>query len=155
MMKHVSHFDTIETLVGKNLGASDWLTLDQKRIDTFAEATGDFQWIHVDPERAAREFSTGRTIAHGYLTLSLLSPLLKDILQIDGIAHSINYGSNRVRYTNMVPSGSRVRAHLSLKSVDQRSDGAKQLTNEVTIEIEGDSRPALVAETLRVIFPAK
>ena len=95
MAKHVSHFDTIETLIGRNLGASDWLTLDQKRIDTFAEATGDFQWIHVDPERAAREFSGGRTIAHGYLTLSVLSPLLKDILQIDGIGHSINYGSNR------------------------------------------------------------
>jgi acyl dehydratase len=150
-----THFDKIEDLIGKKIGTSDWLTVDQERVNKFAEATGDFQWIHVNPERAAREFMAGGTIAHGYLTLSLLPGLMQDILKVEGVGHGINYGSNKVRFTNMVKVGSRVRAHQSLKSVEKRKDGGKQMTYEVTVEIEGQERPALIAETLGLMYPGE
>jgi acyl dehydratase len=150
-----THFDKIDELVGQKLGTSDWLLIDQQRVNTFAEATGDFQWIHVDPERAAREFMAGGTIAHGYLTLSLLPGLMQDILKVEGVGHGINYGSNKVRFTNMVKVGSRVRAHQTLKAVEKRKDGGKQMTYEVTVEIEGQERPALIAETLGLLYPGE
>ncbi len=128
MAQVTTHFDKIDELVGQKLGTSDWLLIDQQRVNTFAEATGDFQWIHVDPERAAREFMAGGTIAHGYLTLSLLPGLMQDILKVEGVGHGINYGSNKVRFTNMVKVGSRVRAHQTLKAVEKRKDGGKQMT---------------------------
>ena len=150
-----THFDKIDELVGQKLGTSDWMTLDQERIDKFAEATGDFQWIHVDTERAAKEMPIGSTIAHGYLTLSVLPILMQQILRVDGVGHGINYGSNKVRFTNQVPSGARVRVHQTLKDVQHRPDGSKQTVNEVQVEIEGQDRPALIAETLGLMYPGE
>ena len=154
MAQVTTHFDNLEDLIGKKVGTSDWMTLDQARIDKFAEATGDFQWIHVDPERA-KDMPGGTTIAHGYLTLSVLPILMQDILRVEGVGHGINYGSNKVRFTNQVPSGSRVRVHQTIKDVQKRPDGSKQTTNHVEVEIEGQERPALVAETLGLLYPGE
>ena len=149
-MKHVT-FEELPTLAGQELGVSDWVTIDQDRINKFADATGDHQWIHLDVERAKREMPGGKTIAHGYLTVSLIPWLAGDFLRVDGVTRGINYGSNKVRFTNMVPVGSRVRAHSRLLSAEPRG-GGMQLTSEVTIEIEGEKRPACVAETIGILF---
>ena len=137
--------------VGSKLATGEWLTVDQKMIDTFAEATGDHQWIHVDVERARSELPGGRTIAHGYLTLSLLPRLASGIVTIRHRSRGINYGSNKVRFTAPVPSGSRVRLHQVLKSVEP-IEGGVRLTWESTVEVEGGQRPALVAETLSLVY---
>jgi acyl dehydratase len=149
-MKHVT-FEELPSLVGQELGVSDWVTIDQDRIDKFADATGDHQWIHIDIERAKREMPGGKTIAHGYLTLSLIPWLAGGFLKIEGVTRGINYGSNKVRFTNMVPVDSRVRARSKLLSVEPRG-GGMQLTSEITIEIEGEKRPACVAETIGIVF---
>ncbi|HWA92772.1 MAG TPA: MaoC family dehydratase [Rhizomicrobium sp.] len=149
-MKTVT-FETVSELVGREYGVSDWVTIDQDRIAKFADATGDHQWIHLDAERAAKELPGGKTIAHGYLTLSLIPWLTGGFLRIEGVTRGINYGSNKVRFTNMVPVGSKVRARSKLLSVEARGGGL-QLTSEVTIEIEGQSRPACIAETIGVVF---
>jgi acyl dehydratase len=146
--------ETIEELkghVGRTLGSSDWLVVDQRMIDQFAEATGDHQWIHVDVERAKREMPGGRTIAHGYLTLSLLPRLNQGIFRVKRRSRGVNYGSNKVRFTAPVPAGSRIRGHLALKAVEPIQGGAR-LTMESTVEVEGSERPALVAETLSLIY---
>ena len=137
--------------VGKEIGVSDWFTVDQALIDKFAEATGDHQWIHVDVERAKTQMPGGKTIAHGYLTLSLIPWLTGGMLRIDGVTRGINYGSNKVRFTNMVPVGSKVRARQKLLAAEPKS-GGMQLTNEVTIEIDGQQRPACIAETISLIY---
>jgi len=144
-------FETLASLAGQEIGVSDWLQIDQARINQFADATGDHQWIHVDVERAKREMPGGKTIAHGYLTLSLIPGLTGGMLRVEGVTRGINYGSNKVRFTNMVPVRSRVRARQKLVAVEARS-GGMQLTNEVTIEIEGQQRPACVAETISLIY---
>lgn len=154
MPKVTKHFNELPSLIGQKIGESDWLTIDQERIDKFAEATGDFQWIHVDVERASKDMPSGTTIAHGYLTLSVLPMLMQQILGIEGVRNGINYGSNKVRFTNQVPSGARIRGHQTVKDVKRRADGSTQLTYEVEIEIEGQDRPALVAETLGLVYPA-
>jgi acyl dehydratase len=151
-MRVVKSLDEVKSLVGQEMGVSDWLEIDQARINLFADATGDHQWIHVDPARAAKELPTGKTIAHGFLTLSLLPVLMGQIMRIENVTRGINYGSNRVRFTNMVPVGSRVRARQTMKSTDTLKDGGVQLVSEVTVEIEGQSRPALVAETITVFY---
>ena len=133
--------------VGQPLGTSDWVLIDQAMIDAFAQATGDHQWIHVDVERARRESPGGKTIAHGYLTLSLLPRLTQQIYAIKHRSRNINYGSNKVRFTAPVPSGSRVRLHQTLTAVEPVLGGVR-LTFASTVEIEGSDRPALVAETL-------
>ena len=138
--------------VGAELGPSDWLVVDQVMIDTFAEATGDHQWIHVDVERARREMPGGRTIAHGYLTLSLVPRLAATLLQVTRRRRGLNYGSNRVRFTNVVPAGSRVRLRAKLLAAEEVQDGGVRLTSEMTIEVEGQTRPALVAEALSVHY---
>ena len=138
--------------VGAELGPSDWLVVDQVMIDTFAEATGDHQWIHVDVERARREMPGGRTIAHGYLTLSLVPRLAATLLQVTRRRRGLNYGSNRVRFTNVVPAGSRVRLRARLLAAEEVQDGGVRLTSEMTIEVEGQTRPALVAEALSVHY---
>ncbi len=143
--------DSLPGLVGTEIGVSDWLTIDQDRINKFAEATGDFQWIHVDVERAGREIPGGRTIAHGFLTLSLIPMLTKGLMNIDGVKTGINYGSDRVRFTQMVPVNSRIRARQKLISVTPKSGGL-QLIDEVTVEIEGETRPALIAELIRLMY---
>ncbi len=137
--------------VGTDLGASGWTTVDQSRIDGFADATGDHQWIHVDPERA----SSGRfggTIAHGYLSLSLLAPFMFELLQVDGTALIINAGSDRVRFITPVRSGSRIRARGSIAAAERIPTGIR-VRLAVTLEIEGVEKPALVAETLTVFVP--
>ena len=144
-------FDSLPTLAGQEIGVSDWVDISQDRINKFADATGDHQWIHVDVARAAKEMPGGKTIAHGYLTLSLIPWLTGDFLNIAGMTRGINYGSNKIRFTNMVPVGSRVRARSKLTAVEPKA-GGMQLTNEVTIEIDGQSRPACVAETIAIVF---
>jgi acyl dehydratase len=137
--------------IGQKLGTSDWLVVDQKMIDQFAEATGDHQWIHIDVERAKKEMPGGKTIAHGYLTLSLLPKLNHGIWKVKQRSRGVNYGSNKVRFTAPVPAGSRVRGHLTLKAVEPIQGGAR-VTMEATVEVEGSDRPALVAETLSLVY---
>ncbi len=143
------HFPTLaglQALVGQHLATSPWVTVDQQRINLFADATGDHQWIHVAVERA-KAGPYGAPIAHGFLTLSLLPELNSRAMVIDDVTMSINYGLNRVRFTGPVPAGSRVRAHLKLKSWEPLERGA-QLTTEVTIEREGADKPVCVAEAV-------
>jgi len=144
-------FDDLPKLAGQETGVSDWVTIDQDRINKFADATGDHQWIHVDVERAKTQLPGGKTIAHGYLTLSLIPWLTGDFLNVEGVTRGINYGSNKVRFINMVPVGSRVRARAKLLSAEPKS-GGMQMINEVTIEIEGQQRPACVAETISLVY---
>ena len=148
-MKKV-HYNDIQSLVGQEIGASEWVLIDQDRVNKFADATGDHQWIHVDVEKA-KQFMGG-TIAHGYLTLSLIPWLGSQIMSIEGVSRGINYGSNKVRFTNMVPVGSKVRAKQKLLGVEPKGGGL-QLTNEITIEIEGKDRPACIAETISLVYP--
>jgi acyl dehydratase len=146
-------FDDLPKLVGQETGVSDWLEITQERINQFADATGDHQWIHIDVERAKKEMPGGKTIAHGYLTLSLIPYLTGKFLKIEGVTRGINYGSNKVRFTNMVPVGSKVRARSKLVSAELNpKSGGMQIINEVTIEIEGQDRPACVAEAIGIVF---
>jgi acyl dehydratase len=139
--------------VGEELGTSEWVSVTQERVNTFADATGDHQWIHVDVERAQRESPFGGPIAHGYLSLSLLPMLAWQIYTIEGAKMGINYGSNKVRYPAPVPVGSRVRLRSTLQSADQLPDGTLQLIVNQVLEIEGHPKPAVVAETIsRVAF---
>ena len=149
-MRSVS-FDELASLAGQEIGVSDWVVIDQDRINKFADATGDHQWIHVDIERAKKELPGGKTIAHGYLTLSLIPMLASGIMRITGVSRGINYGSNKVRFTSMVPVGSRVRGRQKLVSADAKS-GGMQLISEFTIEIEGQERPACIAETIGLVY---
>ena len=141
----------MDHLVGTSLGVGEWLLVDQARIDQFAEATGDHQWIHVDTERAAVAMPGGKTIAHGFLTLSLLPHLARSVAQVKNRSRALNYGLNRVRFTNPVPVGSRIRARQLLKA-SEPVEGGRRLVFETTVEIEGQDRPALVAETISVMF---
>ena len=151
-MLEVEHAADLGQYVGQKLGISDWVTIDQAMINAFAEATGDHQWIHVDVERALRELPGGRTIAHGYLTLSLLPRLAAGISRVRHSTRGINYGANKVRFTAPVPSGSRVRLHQVLKHLRPIPGNGVRLTYEATVEIEGAARPALVAETLSLVY---
>ena len=144
-------FETVAALAGQEIGVSDWVEITQDRINAFADATGDHQWIHVDVARAAKEMPGGKTVAHGYLTLSLIPWLTGGMLRVDGVTRGINYGSDKVRFTNMVPVGSKVRARQKLLSAEPKA-GGMQLRNEVTIEIEGQTRPACIAETISLIY---
>jgi len=139
--------DELAQWLGREVATSDWLEMTQERIDRFAEAGGDHQWIHVDPGRAARESPFGRTIAHGFLTVAVLSKLLGDSLAIGGKRIGINYGFNRLRFPSPVPSGSRVRARFVLGALEA-IEGGVQTTWNVTVEREGEAKPALVAEWL-------
>lgn len=141
----------MKAYIGKPVGTSDWVAVDQPMIDAFAEATGDHQWIHIDVERAKKEMPGGSTIAHGYLTLSLLPRLSADVYRIRKTSRGINYGSNKVRFTAPVPAGSRVRLHQVLTAADDISGGVR-LTFESTVELEGSPKPALVAEALVLAF---
>ena len=137
--------EDLKGLIGKEVAVSDWLTVSQERIDAFAGATEDHQWIHVDRERAAAESPYGTTVAHGFLSLSLLPYLLGQAVEIQGTRLGINYGLNRVRFTGPVPAGSRVRARFRLAAVEDIAKGV-QTTWDVTVEREGEAKPVLVAQ---------
>ncbi len=142
----------LQASVGEEVGVSDWVTVDQERIDAFADATLDHQFIHVDPERAALT-PFGTTIAHGFLTLSLLPHLTGGIVPVpDGTVMAINYGSDRLRFLSPVKSGSRVRARVKLVDATEKSPGQWLVKSDVTVEIDGEPKPALVAETLTLYF---
>lgn len=140
-------------LVGRELGTSEWIVIDQAMIDDFARLTGDDQWIHVDVERARAELPGGRTIAHGYLVISLLPRLSRSVYRVRRRARGINCGSNRVRFITPVASGSRIRATQQVLSAEP-IEGAIRITMQSTIEIEGAKKPALVAETIAIIYDA-
>lgn len=137
--------------VGKVIGTSDWLEITQEQINKFAEATLDFQWIHVDVERAKKDMPGGKTIAHGYLSLSLVAGLGGQVYRIDKRSRGVNYGLNKVRFINPVPVGSRVRLSVKIANVENITGGVRT-TQEVTMEIEGQAKPALVAETMVISY---
>ncbi|MHC4670722.1 MAG: MaoC family dehydratase [Planctomycetota bacterium] len=143
----------LEKHVGEHLGYSEWLEIAQDRIDKFAEATGDHQWIHVDPERA-RKGPFGATIAHGYLTQSLVNYFLPQIIEVRGISMGVNYGADRLRFPAPVPVGSRIRGGAELLKVEAVKGGAVQATVRVTVEVEGGERPACVIDTISRYVPA-
>ena len=143
----------LEKAVGQHLGYSDWIEITQERIDKFADATGDHQWIHTDPERA-KNGPFGTTIAHGYLTQSLVNLFLPQIVEVRGISMGINYGTDRVRFPAPVPVGSRIRGGAELVGVENVKAGAVQATIRVTIEIEAGDRPAAVIDTISRYIPA-
>jgi acyl dehydratase len=138
---------------GEEVGTSDWISVTQDRINAFADATGDHQWIHVDRERATTESPYGTTIAHGFLTLSLISALMRNAISIGGVRMTINYGANRVRFVAAVPAGSRIRARIVLQSLTPLDGGAQQATWNITVEREGAAKPCLVAEWLVRYYP--
>ena len=146
-------YEDLSGLAGKEIGVSSWVTLDQAKVNQFADATGDHQWIHVDVERAKREFPLKTTIAHGFLTLSLVAGLTAQVYRVENSSRGINYGLNKVRFTNMVPAGARVRLRQTLHGADEVEGGGIKLTVESVIEIEGEKRPAVVAETISVKYP--
>jgi acyl dehydratase len=137
--------------VGRELGASGWVVVDQDRIDAFAACTGDRQWIHVDVARA-KASPFGGTIAHGFLTLSLLARLSHETYRVDKLAARLNYGCNKVRFTTPVPSGKRVRAHFKVQSVEDAAQGVR-LTTEAIVELEGSAKPACIAEQIVILIP--
>ncbi len=151
MTRLIKTMDDARALVGAEIGLSDWAVIDQNRIDQFAEATTDYQWIHVDTERAARELPDGKTIAHGYLTLALIPALTGNFIEVENLTRAINFGVNKVRFYTPVPAGARVRARVNVLKAQRRA-GALLLTSEVRIEVDGERKPACVAETLGMYF---
>ena len=143
----------LKTKIGQHLGYSDWLEITQERINLFADATGDHQWIHVDPERA-KSGPFGACIAHGYLTLSLVNKYLPQIIDVRGIRMGVNYGCDKVRFPAPVPVGSKIRGGGELITVEEVKGGV-QATVRVTVEIEGKDRPACVVDTISRFFPAE
>ena len=143
----VDGVEGVQGLVGQHLGYSDWVTITQEQVNQFADATGDHQWIHVDPERAKKESPFGGPIAHGYLTLSLVPMLVPQIIETTGFRMGVNYGTEKVRFPSPVPVGSRVRAGATLDSATP-FDGGVQLVMTVTVEVEGASKPSMVATTV-------
>ena len=150
-MRTFTDFDQLSEATGEELGSSDWLTIEQDRIDAFADATGDHQWIHVDAERA-KDGPFGATIAHGYLTLSLIPMLGAQVFSLETPGAKLNYGVNKVRFPNPVKVGSRIRVHVSVGEVTDIPAG-KQLTLKHSIEIDGEDKPACVAETVVLLLP--
>ena len=145
--------DTVNDYVGRELGVSQWHLIDQDRIDAFAQCTGDDQWIHVDVERATREGPFGGTIAHGYLTLSLLAPMQQEIGVIPGDAgQAINFGLDNLRFLTPVKAGSRMRMRATLIAVEDRGKGRRLLRTQNTMEIEGGDKPALTVESLALVW---
>ena len=144
--------EALRALIGQELGVSDWLEVTQDLIDRFAEVTGDHQWIHVDVERAKRDMPGGKTIAHGYLLLSLLPKLGAGIYKLSWPSRSINYGSDKVRIVNPVKAGARIRLRQSLVAVEDGAPGAHRITVRQTLEIENEAKPAMIADTIRMTF---
>jgi acyl dehydratase len=145
-VKHFARLEDLRAMAGQDLGSSEWITLDQARIDLFAQATGDHQWIHTDPERAAQG-PFGGTVAHGFLTLALMPEMFEAAFAIGDVRMGVNYGLNRVRFPAPVRAGSRLRGHFKLLAYEPLPGGA-QLTVEVTMQLEGATKPACVAESV-------
>jgi len=150
-LRIITSIDDAKALVGEEVGLSDWVVIDQHRIDQFAEATADHQWIHVDTERATREMPDGKTIAHGYLTLALIPAFTGDFVHVENLARAINFGLNKVRFYAPVPVGSRLRGRAVVVEAQTRA-GALLLASQVRLEVEGQRKPACVAETLGMYF---
>jgi acyl dehydratase len=150
-MRIFANLDELAIVKGEHLGHGEWHTVTQEQVNQFADATGDHQWIHVDPDKAANG-PFGATIAHGYLTLSLIPFLGKEILRVEGISMGINYGLGKVRFPSVVPVGARIRAGVELVDLTDRPQG-KQATFSWTVEVEGTDKPACVAETIVVYVP--
>jgi acyl dehydratase len=152
-MKLISSIDDATGLVGSELGVSEWVTIDQQRVNDFADVTGDHQWIHIDVERAKKESPYGAPIAHGFLTLSMIPALSKDNFRVQNAKLVINYGLNKVRFLAAVPVGSRIRVRSELADAVSKDEGTVDLTVRHTIEIDGSEKPAAVAEMIaRVLF---
>ena len=152
-MRTIEYPKDMKNHIGEEIGASDWVTIDQATIDKFAEATGDHQWIHVDVERSKKEMPGGKTIAHGFLTLSLLPRLSATIWAITHRSRGVNYGLNKLRFTAPVPAGSRVRLRQKLLAAEDVKDAGIRMTFENVIDIEGQTQPALIAEGLSIVYP--
>ena len=150
-MHTVRTIEDAKALVGTEVGLSDWIVIDQERINKFAAATDDFQWIHVDEDRASRELPNGTTIAHGYLTLSLIPALTGRFIKFENLTRALNFGCNKIRFYTMVPVGSRVRARATVLQARRRA-GALHMVSEVRVEVDGERKPACVAETLGMYF---
>lgn len=150
MARHIESIEDMKTLVGEHLGYSDYMVVDQERVNLFADATGDHQWIHVDVERA-KAGPFGGPIAHGYLTLSLAPVFIPQIFTVGGVAMGVNYGANKVRFVSPVPVGAKLRAGVKVLSVDDSPGGAR-LTIETTFECEGAAKPACIAEIIFQYF---
>jgi acyl dehydratase len=146
-MRIIPRLGDLKSMVGEELAVSNWFMVDQPRINQFADATGDHQWIHVDPDRAASG-PFGATIAHGFLTLSMLPLFIQDALRFDDVRMSVNYGLNRVRFTAPVPVGSELRARFRLVGIEDVAGQGMQVTMEATIERRGSDKPVCVAETI-------
>ena len=146
MTTTVNGVDSFHSMIGQHVGYSEWLSIDQARVNLFADATGDHQWIHVDPERA-KSGPFGGPIAHGYLTLSLAPKLLSSMLRVDGVAMGVNYGLNKVRFPTPVPVGGKLRLGAAIAAVEDVAGGA-QLTVDLTFEVDGRDKPACVAQAV-------
>jgi acyl dehydratase len=151
MARHIENLAALKALVGEHIGYSEYLEIDQARVQLFADATGDQQWIHTDPERAKAQSPFGGPIAHGYLTLSLGPALLPQIFSVGGIAMGVNYGANKVRFVSPVPVGAKLRAGVKVMSVDDTPGGVR-VTLETTFECEGASKPSCIAEVIFQYF---
>ncbi|MDH3415281.1 MAG: MaoC family dehydratase [Gammaproteobacteria bacterium] len=151
IMRVITSIEDASSMEGEEIGLSDWVIIDQTRIDQFAEATGDYQWIHVDTDRAAREMPDGKTIAHGYLTLALIPGMSNSFLEFENLARAINFGANKVRFYTPVHVGARVRGRAKILQARRRA-GALLLSSEVKIEVEDERKPACVAEILGMYF---
>ena len=149
----VEGIDGLKDLIGKEIGPSEWRTVTQEDIDTFAELSGDDQWIHVDVERAKKESPFGTTVAHGNLTLSLIDGFRKDVIASSGFVLGVNYGWNKVRFPAPVPAGSRVRARAEVVSVEEVGGGWWQVVNRFTLEVEGNEKPCCVADSVGRALP--
>ena len=150
-MRIIKSIDDAKALIGEEVGLSDWIVIDQHRIDQFAEATSDHQWIHVDIDRAAKEMPDGKTIAHGYLTLALIPGLTGNFIKVENLTRAVNFGLNKLRFYVPIPVGSRLRARATVLQARKRG-GALLLTSETRVEVEGQRKPACVAETLGMYF---
>ena len=147
-MRVFNGFDEIKSAVGTEVGASDWIEITQDRIDKFAEATCDEQWIHVDQERAKQELPGGKTIAHGLLSLSLAPMFIRSVMGLKGLKNTLNYGADRIRYLSPVPAGSRIRGRITIAEAEDVPTDGLRVHYHLVIEIEGGQRPACVAELI-------
>jgi acyl dehydratase len=151
-MREFKSLAELKFAAGQAIGVSPWMTVTQELIDRYAEVIDDHQWIHVDPARAARS-ALGTTIAHGYLTLSLIPAMIRNLYSVAGVCARLNYGSNRVRFPTPVPRNGRIRTHLKVLSAEEGADGSLRVTWQATVELEGSEKPACIAEIVTLMLP--